>query len=116
MMKLERTIVLLALFPLLLSCGVSDRRITAYKKATKKVRKATSSESLELIAYDLSKELYAIDAKGLSLESMKALAERGDEDFLEVVDAIAKAKWNFDEALSDKETVFYMERLSNKEK
>ncbi len=100
---------------MLLSCGVSDERISAYRRATKKVRKATSSESLELIAYDLSKELYEIDRKGLSIDRMKALAKEGDEGYREVLDAIADAKLLFDEALSDKETVFYLERISRKE-
>lgn len=100
---------------MLLSCGVSDERISAYRRATKKVRKATSSESLELIAYDLSKELYEIDRKELSIDRMKALAKEGDEGCREVLDAIADAKLLFDEALSDKETVFYLERISKKE-
>ena len=109
-----KKIILFALLPLLFSCGVSDERIDAYKRATKKVRKASSSESLEMIAYDLSKELYEIDAEeDLTLSQMKALAAT-DEEYKEVVEAIANAKTLFDEALSDKETVFYLERLNKK--
>ena len=109
-----KKIILFALLPLLFSCGVSDERIDAYKRATKKVRKASSSESLEMIAYDLSKELYEIDAEeDLTLSQMKALAAT-DEEYKEVVEAIANAKTLFDEALSDKETVFYLERLKKK--
>ena len=109
-----KKIILFALLPLLFSCGVSDERIDAYKRATKKVRKASSSESLEMIAYDLSKELYEIDAEEeFSLLQMKTLAAT-DEEYKEVVEAIAKAKTLFDEALSDKETVFYLERLKKK--
>lgn len=108
-----KKIILLALLPLLFSCGVSDERIGAYKRATKKVRKASSSELLESIAYDLSKELYNIDAnEEKSLSQMKALAASGDEEYKEIVEAIAKAKSLFDEALSDKETIYYLERLS----
>lgn len=114
--NMKRIIILSLLFTILCSCSVSDERIDAYKRATKKVKKATSSESLELIAYDLSKELYLIDADEVSLASIKALAKSGDEDAVEVVDAIAKAKSVFDEALSDKETVFYMQRLNDKAK
>ena len=109
-----KKIVLFALLPLLFSCGVSDERIDAYKRATKKVRKASSSDMLELIAYDLSQELYEIDAKELSFAQMKSLAASGDEDCKEVVEAIRQAKASFDEALSDKETVFYLERLPQK--
>ena len=109
-----KKIILFALLPLLFSCGVSDERIDAYKRATKKVKKASSSESLEMIAYDLSKELYEIDAEeDLNLAQMKSLAA-ADEKYKEVVEAIAKAKSLFDEALSDKETVFYLERLKKK--
>ena len=109
-----KKIILFALLPLLLSCGVSDERIDAYKRATKKVRKAISSEALELIAYDLSKELYEIDAKEeKSLAQMKTLSVI-DEDYKEIVDAIAEAKTLFDEALSDKETIFYLERIRKK--
>lgn len=113
---MKKIIILLALMPIIISCGVSDKRITAYKRATKKVSKASSSESLEMIAYDLSKELHSIDTKGVTLDDMKSLAESGDEDYRELIEAISKAKWNFDEALSDKETVFFMERLSQKDK
>ena len=91
---------------MLMSCGVSDERIGAYKKAARKVKKATSSESLEMIAYDLSKELYEIDREEVSLARMRILAKGGDEKASKVLDAIAKAKSLFDEALSDKETVF----------
>lgn len=109
-----KKIILFALLPLLFSCGVSDERIDAYKRATRKVRKAISSESLELIAYDLSKELYDIDAKEeKSLAQMRTLAVV-DEDYKEIIDAIAEAKALFDEALSDKETVFYLERIKKK--
>ena len=109
-----KKIILFALLPLLFSCGVSDERIDAYKRATKKVRKASSSESLEMIAYDLSKELYEIEAEEeFSLLQMNTLAAT-DEEFKEVVEAIANAKTLFDEALSDKETVFYLERLKKK--
>ena len=109
-----KKIILLTLLPMLFSCGVSDERIDAYKRATKKVKKASSSESLEMIAYDLSKELYEIDAEEeFSLAQMKSLAV-ADEEYKEVVEAIAKAKTLFDEALSDKETVFYLERLKKK--
>jgi hypothetical protein len=79
------------------------------------VKKASSSESLEMIAYDLSKELYEIDREEVSIATMKMLAEGGDEDCREVLDAIAEAKSLFDEVLSDKETVFYLERLNNKQ-
>lgn len=110
-----KKIVLLALLPLLFSCGVSDERIDAYKRATKKIRKASSSESLEMIAYELSKELYEIDAEEkYTLAQMKTFATAGDEDYKEVVEAIAKARFLFDEALSDKETIFYLERIKNK--
>ena len=111
-----KKIILFTLLPLLFSCGVSDERIDAYERAEKKVRKASSSESLELIAYDLSKELYEIDAnEELSLAQIKILAAT-DEDYKEILDAIAEARAAFDEALSDKETLFYLERLSDKEK
>ena len=100
---------------MLMSCGVSDERIDAYKRAARKVKKASSSESLEMIAYDLSKELYEIDREEVSIATMKILAEGGDEDCREVLDAIAEAKSLFDEVLSDKETVFYLERLNNKQ-
>lgn len=108
---MNRFVILLALLPMLLSCGVSDERIDAYKKAAKKVRKATSSESLEMIAYTLSKELYEIDAEETALADIEYMAKNGDEKSQKLVDAIAKAKLLFDEALSDKETVFYLERL-----
>lgn len=109
-----KKIILLALLPLLFSCGVSDDRIDAYRRAAKKVRKAPSSESLELIAYDLSKELYEIDAQDdYTLAQMKSFAAT-DEDYKEIVEAIAKARSDFDEALSDKEILFYLERLSDK--
>ena len=111
-----KKIILFTLLPLLFSCGVSDERIDAYERAEKKVRKASSSESLELIAYDLSKELYEIDAnEELSLAQIRILAVT-DEDYKEILDAIAEARAAFDEALSDKETLFYLERLSDKEK
>lgn len=111
-----KKIILFTLLPLLFSCGVSDERIDAYERAEKKIRKASSSESLELIAYDLSKELYEIDAnEELSLAQIKILAAT-DEDYKEILDAIAEARAAFDEALSDKETLFYLERLSDKEK
>lgn len=111
-----KKIILFTLLPLLFSCGVSDERIDAYERAEKKVRKASSSESLELIAYDLSKELYEIDAnEELSLAQIRILAAT-DEDYKEILDAIAEARAAFDEALSDKETLFYLERLSDKEK
>ncbi len=111
-----KKIILFTLLPLLFSCGVSDERIDAYERAEKKVRKASSSESLELIAYDLSKELYEIDAnEELSLAQIKILAAT-DEDYKEILDAIVEARAAFDEALSDKETLFYLERLSDKEK
>lgn len=111
-----KKIILFTLLPLLFSCGVSDERIDAYERAEKKVRKASSSESLELIAYDLSKELYEIDAnEELSLAQIKILAAT-DEGYKEIFDAIVEARAAFDEALSDKETLFYLERLSNKEK
>lgn len=111
-----KKIILFTLLPLLFSCGVSDERIDAYERAEKKIRKASSSESLELIAYDLSKELYEIDAnEELSLAQIRILAAT-DEDYKEILDAIAEARAAFDEALSDKETLFYLERLSNKEK
>lgn len=109
-----KKIILFALLPLFFSCGVSDERIDAYKRATKKVRKASSSELLEMIAYDLSKELYEIDASELPLVRMKSLADAGDEDYKEIVAAIAAARATFDEALSDKEKSFYIERLLNK--
>ena len=109
-----KKIILFALLPLLFSCGVSDERIAAYKRATKKVRKASSSESLELIAYDLSKELYEIDAQeDYTLAQMKDFATT-DEDYKEIIEAIAKARSIYDEALSDKETFFYLGRLSEK--
>lgn len=111
-----KKIILFTLLPLLFSCGVSDERIDAYERAEKKVRKASSSESLELIAYDLSKELYEIDAnEELSLAQIRILAAT-DEDYKEILDAIVEARAAFDEALSDKETLFYLERLSDKEK
>lgn len=111
-----KKIILFTLLPLLFSCGVSDERIDAYERAEKKIRKASSSESLELIAYDLSKELYEIDAnEELSLAQIKILAAT-DEGYKEILDAIAEARAAFDEALSDKETLFYLERLSDKEK
>lgn len=110
-----KKIILLALLPMLFSCGVSDERIDAYRRATKKVRKASSSESLELIAYDLSKELYKIDnEEDFTLLQMKEYATAGDEDYMEIVEAIAQARFLYEEALSDKETLFYLERLSNK--
>ena len=112
-----KKIILLTFLPLLFSCGVSDERIDAYERATKKVRHASSSESLELIAYDLSKELYVIDdTEELTLAQMKSLADAGNDDYKEVVVAIAEAKSIFDEALSDKETVFYLEKVTNKKK
>ena len=105
-----KKIILLALLPLLFSCGVSDERIDAYERATKKVRKATTSDLLEMIAYDLSKELYEIDAnEEYTLAQMKLLAASGDEDYQEIIDAIAEARGVFDEALSDKATIFYLE-------
>ena len=111
-----KKIILFTLLPLLFSCGVSDERIDAYERAEKKVRKASSSESLELIAYDLSKELYEIDAnEELSLAQIRILAAT-DEGYKEILDAIVEARAAFDEALSDKETLFYLERLSDKEK
>lgn len=113
---MKKIIILLSFLPILMSCGVSDERIDAYKNATKKVRKAISPESLEMIAYDLSKELYRIDCEEQSLGRIKVLAESGDEDCREVLDAIAKARSLFDEALSDKETRFYIERISDKNK
>ena len=107
-----KKIILFVLLPMLFSCGVSDERIDAYERATKKVKKASSSEALEMIAYDLHKELYEIDAKeDLSLAQMKSLAVVGNEECKEVVEAVAKAKSIFDEALSDKETVYYLERI-----
>ena len=109
-----KKIILFTLLPFLFSCGVSDERIDAYRRATKKVKKATSSDMLESIAYDLSKELYKIDAQeNFTLDQMKALAA-DDENYKETVEAIAKARFVFDEALSDKETGFYMERMSDK--
>lgn len=111
-----KKIILFTLLPLLFSCGVSDERIDAYERAEKKVRKASSSESLELIAYDLSKELYEIDTnEELSLAQIRILAAT-DEGYKEILDAIVEARSAFDEALSDKETLFYLERLSDKEK
>lgn len=111
-----KKIILFTLLPLLFSCGVSDERIDAYERAEKKVRKASSSESLELIAYDLSKELYEIDAnEELSLAQIRILAAT-DEGYKEILDAIVEARAAFDEALSDKEILFYLERLSDKEK
>jgi hypothetical protein len=78
------------------------------------VKKASSSEALEMIAYDLHKELYEIDAKeDLSLAQMKSLAVAGNAECKEVVEAVAKAKSLFDEALSDKETVYYLERITD---
>ena len=112
-----KKIILLTFLPLLFSCGVSDERIDAYERATKKVRHVSSSESLELIAYDLSKELYVIDdTEDLSLAQMKSIADAGNTEYKEIVEAIAEAKSIFDEALSDKETAFYLERKSNKKK
>ena len=109
-----KKIILFVLLPMLFSCGVSDERIDAYERATKKVKKASSSEALEMIAYDLHKELYEIDAKeDLSLAQMKSLAVAGNEECKEVVEAVAKAKSLFDEALSDKETVYYLERITD---
>ena len=109
-----KKIVLLALLPLMFSCGVSDERIDAYERATKKVRKASSAQELEMIAYDLSKELYVIDSnEEYTLAQMKSMALT-DEDYKEIVEAIAKARSDFDEALSDKEILFYLERLSDK--
>lgn len=113
---MKKIIILIALLPMLMSCGVSDERIDAYKKAARKVKKATSSESLEMIAYDLSKELYEIDREEVSLARMRILAKGGDEKASKVLAAIAKAKFLFDEALSDKEMAFYLERLSKKDK
>lgn len=110
---MKRITILFLMIPLLLSCGVSDERIDAYKRAAKKVKKAKSSESLEMIAYDLSKELYEIDAEEISLARMKELALAGEEKYNRVVDAIARAKRMFDETLSDKEMTFYLERFSN---
>jgi hypothetical protein len=109
-----KKIILFVLLPMLFSCGVSDERIDAYERATKKVKKASSSEALEMIAYDLHKELYEIDAKeDLSLAQMKSLAVAGNEECKEVVEAVAKARYLFDEALSDKETVYYLERITD---
>jgi hypothetical protein len=69
---------------------------------------------LELIAYDLSKELYEIDAQeDYTLAQMKDFATT-DEDYKEIIEAIAKARSIYDEALSDKETIFYLGRLSEK--
>ena len=107
-----KKIILFVLLPMLFSCGVSDERIDAYERATKKVKKASSSGALEMIAYDLHKELYEIDAKeDLSLAQMKSLAVAGNEECKEIFEAVAKAKSLFDEALSDKETVYYLERI-----
>jgi hypothetical protein len=109
-----KKIILFAMLPMLFSCGVSDERIDAYERATKKVKKASSSEALEMIAYDLHKELYEIDAKeDLSLAQMKSLAVAGNEECKEVVEAVDKARYLFDEALSDKETVYYLERITD---
>ena len=109
-----KKIFLFVLLPMLLSCGVSDERIDAYERATKKVKKASSSDALEAIAYDLYKELYEIDAKeDMSFAQIKDLAVAGDEECKKIVEAIAEAKSVFKEALSDKETVYYLDRLSN---
>lgn len=109
-----KKIVLFAIALSIMSCGVSDERIDAYKRAAKKVRKAKSSDALEMIAYDLSKELYQLDAENISLSELKRSAQAGDEDSKEIVDAISKAKRKFNETLSDKETTFYLQRLSDK--
>ena len=111
-----KKIGLLALLPLLFSCGVSDERIDAYERATKKVRKASSAQELEMIAYDLSKELYVIDLnEEYTLAQMKSMALT-DEDYKEIVEAIAEARGCYDEALSDKGTAFFLEQLSDKQK
>jgi hypothetical protein len=108
---MKRYIILLALFPVFISCGVSDKRIDAYENAVGDVRKASSSEALELIAYELSKELYRIDAEGVPLDTLRAKADGGDEDSKELLDAIGEARRLYEEALSDKESAFYFERL-----
>lgn len=96
------------------SCGVSDERIDAYERAAKKANKATSSEALELIAYDLSKELHEIDMTNVSLAQMEASVKSGSEEYKKVLEAISEARNMFNETLSDKETVFYINRVSDK--
>ena len=39
-----------------------------------------------------------------------------DEDYKEIVEAIAEARGCYDEALSDKGTAFFLEQLSDKQK
>ncbi len=113
---LLKRLSLFAVISLLASCGISDERIDAYKSAVKKVRRAASSEALELIAYDLSKELQEIDSSERPLSQIEKLASEGDKKSVELLDAISEARRMFNETLSDKEKIFYIERLSDKEK
>lgn len=112
---MKKISILFVIMLMTLSCGVSDERIDAYKRAAKKVKKADSSETLELIAYDLSKELNEIELSNISLPQVKASALNGDEHSRKLLDAIIKARRMFNETLSDKEKIFYMERLSKKQ-
>lgn len=113
---LLKPLTLLAVMSLLASCGVSDERIDAYRSAAKKVRRAASSEALELIAYDLSKELQEIDSSERSMSQIESSASEGDKRSIELLDAISEARRMFNETLSDKEKIFYIERLTEKEK
>lgn len=85
-----------------------DKRIEAYSKAKARVGSAVSSEELVRVSYDLFYELELLDASSGSLDSVAALALKGDEACKEQIETIDNARIAFEEELLQKQMEFYM--------
>ena len=98
---------------LLVSCGVSDDRIDAYEECIPAVEKAASSQELLGITYELSKQMQVLEVHNTSVAELEKLAAAGDEDARERYEAIEAARKSFMDAVSKKESSFY---VSDKQK
>ena len=105
---MKKTLFLLLI--LFVSCGVSDDRIDAYEDCIPAVERAKSHDELLNITYNLSKQLYILETQNTPIADLEKLAERGDNDARERLEAIEAARLHFLDMESKKERIFYLNK------
>ena len=106
------------LFVLFLSVACSDeavdRRVEAYLVAKERAVKATTSDELARVSYNLYYELLTLDRELGPLDSISALAVSGNKDCLERMAMIDGAREAFEQELLKKEMEFYVSMSKKK--
>lgn len=101
---MKKHILYILISSVLFSCsagsGIEDARAHAYLRSSHKLCAADSPEELEMISYDLYKELSMLNAALVPIEELERGAMSGNEEYAAVLAYINLCKEYYERLLS----------------